>query len=70
MEESQVFKIDQYCIIGHIYLCLGIIKPPNRFEIKKGEIKKEFDEMRMKINEEEKQRELRSLELAKKLQVN
>lgn len=45
-----------------------IIKPPNRFEIKKGEIKKEFDEMRMKINEEEKQRELRSLELAKKLQ--
>ncbi|CAH1737635.1 unnamed protein product [Aphis gossypii] len=40
----------------------------SRIELKEGEIKKEFDDMQMNINKEQREKELHSLELAKKLQ--
>ncbi|XP_025193294.1 E3 ubiquitin-protein ligase rnf168-like [Melanaphis sacchari] len=40
----------------------------SRVELKEGEIKKEFDDMQMNIYKEQKEKELHSLELAKKLQ--
>lgn len=40
----------------------------SRIELKEGEIKKEFDDMQMSIYKEQREKELHSLELAKKLQ--
>lgn len=54
----------------YIYLCLGIVNHDfSRIELKEGEIKKEFDDMQMSIYKEQREKELHSLELAKKLQV-
>ncbi|KAL4119297.1 hypothetical protein QTP88_012124 [Uroleucon formosanum] len=40
----------------------------SRVEITEGEIKKEFEDLRMNINKEQEERELQNLEIAKKLQ--
>ncbi|KAE9542977.1 hypothetical protein AGLY_002888 [Aphis glycines] len=40
----------------------------SRIELKEGEIRKEFDDMQISINKEQREKELHSLELAKKLQ--
>lgn len=58
--------------INFIYnICLGIVgQGITHVQNEEGEIKKEFDEMRMLFLREEKKTELQNVELAKRLEVN
>lgn len=52
------------CLLGIV--CQGF----TRVEMNEGEIKKEFDDMRMQFLQEQQEIELQNVELAKRLQVN